>query len=56
MGLPSIGHEGYLMLASHGDTVETRTIVRYDTLPQHYTKSGLDSTIVNIDRIKELST
>jgi hypothetical protein len=48
-GLPSIGNEGYLMLASHGDTVETRAIVRYDTLPQHYTKSGLDSTIVNID-------
>ena len=23
-GLPSIGNEGYLMLASHGDTVETR--------------------------------
>jgi hypothetical protein len=48
-GLPSIGNEGYLMLASHGDTVETRAIVRYDTLPQSYTKSGLDSTIVNID-------
>jgi hypothetical protein len=48
-GLPSIGNEGYLMLASHGDTVETRAIIRYDTLPQSYTKSGLDSTIVNID-------
>lgn len=48
-GLPPIGAEGYLMLASHGDTVETRAIVRYDTLPQTYSKSGVDSTIVNID-------
>jgi len=48
-GLPSIGNEGYLMLASHGDTVQSRAIIRYDTLPQTYTKSGLDSTIVNID-------
>ena len=48
-GLPPIGAEGYLMLASHGDTVETRAIIRYDTLPQTYTKSGVDSTIANID-------
>jgi len=48
-GLPPIGAEGYLMLASHGDTVETRAIIRYDTLPQSYTKSGVDSTIANID-------
>ena len=34
LGLPPIGSESYLMLASHGDTAETRVIVRYDTLPQ----------------------
>jgi hypothetical protein len=48
-GLPPIGNETRLMLASHGDTLETRVIVRYDTLPQKYTKSNVDSTIVNID-------
>ena len=49
VGLPSIGSESYLMLASHGDTLETRAIVRFDTLPQTYQKSLLDSTIVHID-------
>ena len=49
-GLPPIGSEGYLtMLASHGDTLETRAIVRFDTLPQSYNKSSIDSTIVHID-------
>lgn len=48
-GLPPIGNETFLMLASHGDTLETRVIIRYDTLPQSYTKSTIDSTIVSID-------
>src|SRR5262249_35071234 len=48
-GLPPIGAETFTMLASHGDTLDARTIVRYDTLPQSYTKSGIDSTIVKID-------
>lgn len=48
-GLPPVGAESYLMLASHGDTVETRAIIRYDTLPQTFTRSGLDSTITSID-------
>src|SRR3954469_2886974 len=48
-GLPPIGSETYLMLASHGDTLDARAIIRYDTLPQSYKKSGLDSTIVKID-------
>jgi hypothetical protein len=48
-GLPPIGNETYLMLASHGDTLDTRVIVRYDTLQQTYTKSSIDSVIVSID-------
>lgn len=48
-GLPSIGNETFMMLASHGDSLDSRVIVRYDTLPQSYTKSTIDSTIVNID-------
>ena len=48
-GLPPIGSEAYMMLASHGDTVETRAIVRFDTLQQHYTSHGLDSVVTKID-------
>src|SRR2546423_4693329 len=39
-GLPSIGAERFLMLASHGDTLETRAIVRFDTLPQTFTSGN----------------
>jgi hypothetical protein len=49
IGQPPIGHESYLMLASHGDTLETRAIVRFDTLPQTYTKSTIDSVITHLD-------
>ena len=48
-GLPPIGNEIFTMLSSHGDTLDTRVMVRYDTLPQTYTKNSIDSTIVKID-------
>jgi hypothetical protein len=48
-GLPPIGSETYMMLASYGDSLDSRAIIRYDTLPQSYTKLGVDSTIVKID-------
>jgi hypothetical protein len=48
-GLPPIGNETYTMLASFGDALDARTIIRYDTIPQTYTKNSLDSTIVKID-------
>jgi hypothetical protein len=48
-GLPSIGTEAYLMLASHGDTLDSRAIVRFDTLPGTYSKNGVDSTITRLD-------
>ena len=48
-GLPSIGLETFMMLASHGDTVDTRAIIRFDTIQQNYTKAGFDSTIAHID-------
>jgi hypothetical protein len=48
-GLPAIGMETFMMLSSHGDTVDTRAIVRFDTIVQTYSKSGSDSTIVHID-------
>lgn len=49
VGLPPIGSELYSMLASHGDTLDARFIVRFDTLPATFTKGGLDSTITTID-------
>jgi len=50
VGLPPIGSERFLMLASHGDSLETRAIVRFDTLPQSFTSANnLDSVIVRVD-------
>ncbi|MGH7620016.1 MAG: hypothetical protein ACREPM_22610 [Gemmatimonadaceae bacterium] len=37
------------MLSSHGDTVDTRAIIRFDTIHQDYTKAGFDSTIAHLD-------
>lgn len=49
VGLPPIGVEDYMLLANHGDSLDTRVIVRYDTLMQKFsTKSG-DSTIARVD-------
>lgn len=50
VGLPPIGSENFLMLAAHGDTLDTRAIVRFDTLPQSYTAANsTDSVIVKLD-------
>lgn len=49
LGIPPIGAEQFLMLASHGDTLETRAIIRFDTLPQQFTQGGTDSTITHVD-------
>jgi hypothetical protein len=50
LGLPPIGSETFLMLASHGDTVETRAIIRFDTLQQSFTAgNNVDSTITTLD-------
>jgi hypothetical protein len=48
-GLPAIGDEGFLLLATHGDSLETRVIVRYDTLPQSYHIGTTDSTVTHVD-------
>lgn len=41
LGLPPIGAETFLMLSSHGDTIDTRVIFRFDTIPQVYSNSTL---------------
>lgn len=50
-GFPPLGFEPTLILAVRGDTLDTRAIVRYDTLPQRYQIPGAssDSTINRID-------
>jgi hypothetical protein len=37
---PGLGDEPFLLLTSRGDTLETRVIVRYDTLPTTFRPSG----------------
>jgi hypothetical protein len=50
LGLPSIGNEQYLLVASHGDTLETRAMVRFDTLPTTFTSANaVDSVITRLD-------
>jgi hypothetical protein len=50
LGIPSIGNEVFLMLSSHGDTLDSRAIIRYDTIPQSFTgAASTDSTITHVD-------
>jgi hypothetical protein len=48
-GFPIIGYEMSLFLAHRGDTLDTRVIARYDSLPLTYTYKGIDSTIERVD-------
>ncbi len=49
LGLPPIGGSTFMMLSSHGDTLQTRAIIRFDTLPSTFTFAGNDSTISVVD-------
>ena len=50
LGIPPIGSETFLMLSSHHDTVQTRAIIRFDTLQTTFTAANAaDSTISRID-------
>ncbi len=50
LGIPPIGSETFLMLSSHGDSVQTRAIIRFDTLQNTFTAANAsDSTISRID-------
>jgi hypothetical protein len=48
---PAIGEEPLLLLAARGDTLETRVIVRYDTLPTTFQapNTPTDSEITRVD-------
>src|ERR1051326_1426955 len=49
-GFPAIGNEVFLMLSSHGDSLDSRAIIRYDTITQSFTgAASTDSTITEVD-------
>jgi hypothetical protein len=50
-GYPPIGTSATLLLAAYPDTLDTRVIVRFDTLPQTFQspKSSSDSTTTHVD-------
>jgi len=48
-GFPPLGFESSLVLARRGDTLDSRIVTRYDTLPVKYSAAGQDSTIKRID-------
>jgi len=51
VGFPTIGSENFMILAKLGDTLDTRVVLRYDTLPTTYrhVTAGADSNIVRVD-------
>ncbi|MCC6319207.1 MAG: hypothetical protein IT361_16155 [Gemmatimonadaceae bacterium] len=48
-GIPSLGAEGALLLAARGDTIDTRVVLRFDSLTTRITRNGGDSAITAID-------
>jgi hypothetical protein len=49
-GFPTPGTEFFMLLTARGDTVDTRGVIRFDTLPTTFTKStGGDTTITAVD-------
>ncbi|HVZ77841.1 MAG TPA: hypothetical protein VG818_07665, partial [Gemmatimonadaceae bacterium] len=50
-GFPAIGQEPFLLVAGRGDTLETRGIIRFDSLPLvfHRTNAAADSAITAVD-------
>ena len=48
-GFPSIGFEENLIVAHRGDSLDTRVITRFDSLPQTYKYQTTDSTIERMD-------
>jgi hypothetical protein len=49
VGYPVIGTEPFLLLASRGDTLDTRAVIRFDSLTQRFSRGGADSAIYTVD-------
>lgn len=48
-GYPVLGTESFLLVASRGDTLDARAVMRFDSLTQTFSRGGTDSTIYAID-------
>lgn len=48
-GFPTIGTETELLLAARGDTLDTRPVIRFDSLPIYYNSGAVDTVIQNVD-------
>src|SRR5215207_7303442 len=49
LGYPVIGTETFLLVASRGDTLDARAVMRFDSLTQQFRRGGNDSTIYTVD-------
>ena len=49
VGYPAIGTESRLLVASRGDTLDARAVMRFDTLTQRFTRGAADSAIYALD-------
>ena len=49
LGYPAIGTETRLLVASRGDTLDARAVMRFDTLTQNFSRGGSDSAIYALD-------
>ncbi|HVD60145.1 MAG TPA: hypothetical protein VNC11_04675, partial [Gemmatimonadaceae bacterium] len=43
-GLPGLGTEAQMLMANRGDTVDSRVVVRFDSIPARYNKVATDTT------------
>jgi hypothetical protein len=51
VGYPTEGNEAFLLVSSRRDTLDTRAIVRFDTLITRVTTGGVDTTVQAIDSV-----
>jgi hypothetical protein len=51
-GYPIVGTEQYMMLASRGDTLDVRGVVRFDTLVTRFLAAGVDTAITSMDSVR----
>ncbi|GMV10288.1 MAG: hypothetical protein AMXMBFR55_20220 [Gemmatimonadota bacterium] len=48
-GIPGFGTEASMYLATRGDTLDVRGVVRFDSLPSTFQKASADSAITRLD-------
>jgi len=49
--LTGLGTEVSLLLATRGDSIDTRAIIRFDSIPAQYTKPGSDTTSFDVTTV-----